>query len=294
MIVNDSVYGEIEFDGAIAKIINSQPIQRLKRIRQGGAVFLAYPNISTSRFEHSVGVCYLIGTLGGNLQEQIAGLLHDVSHTAFSHVIDYVLENQDEDFHEHHKLRFLMDREVAETLYSLELQPKDFIDDRQFGLLERELPKLCADRIDYTLRDLIVWGKISQLEAHKFLNSLEVVDGNIAINSLSQGRWFKNNYEYLNQHFFRDPKNVVANLTFSKLLKKALEIEVLQLKDFFQDDNFIIDRINSHEMLRKRLKLIPIQLQEQKDTVRNSKFKARHVNPAIVQNGSLMPLSQLL
>ena len=155
MIVNDAVYGKIKFDGAIAKIIETKPLQRLKQIHQGGAVFLAYPNISTSRFEHSLGVCHLIGILGGNQKEQIAGLLHDISHTAFSHVIDYVLEDNNEDFHEHHKLRFLLDRELAEILHSIEFAPEDFIDDRQFGLLETELPGLCADRLDYTLRDLI-------------------------------------------------------------------------------------------------------------------------------------------
>ena len=100
MIVNDAVYGKIKFDDAIANIIETKPLQRLKHIHQGGAVFLAYPNISTSRFEHSIGVCHLIGILGGNQKEQIAGLLHDISHTAFSHVIDYVLEDKNEDFHE--------------------------------------------------------------------------------------------------------------------------------------------------------------------------------------------------
>lgn len=294
MIVNDLVYGEIEFGDAIAKIIDSQPIQRLKQIHQGGAVFLAYPNISTSRFEHSVGVCHLIRILGGDLQEQIAGLLHDISHTAFSHVVDYVLENQEEDFHEYYKLRFLMDEELAKVLYSLELQPEDFVADRRFSLLERELPKLCADRIDYTLRDLIAWGKISQQEAQEFLNSLEVVGGTIAVNSVSQGCWFKNNYEYLNWHFFRDAKNMLANSAFSKLLKEALRIEVLQPEDFFQDDNFILDKIDSREMLRESLELIKIQLEEPKEAINNPKFKVREVDPLIVKNGSAIPLSALL
>ncbi len=42
----------------------------------------------------------LIKLLGGSIKEQIAGLLHDVSHTAFSHVIDFALENINENYHE--------------------------------------------------------------------------------------------------------------------------------------------------------------------------------------------------
>jgi HD superfamily phosphohydrolase len=35
----------------------------------------------------------LVRRLGASLEEQIAALLHDVSHTAFSHVIDSVDHN---------------------------------------------------------------------------------------------------------------------------------------------------------------------------------------------------------
>ena len=45
MKIIDSVYGEIEFTGFTARVIHSQPIQRLKNIHQGGAIFLAYPAI---------------------------------------------------------------------------------------------------------------------------------------------------------------------------------------------------------------------------------------------------------
>lgn len=297
MIIDDSVYGKIEFSKAIEKIIHTKPLQRLKQIHQNGAVFLAYPDISTSRFEHSLGVCHLIGILGVSQKEQIAGLLHDLSHTAFSHVIDYVLEDGNENFHEHHKLRFLLDPELGEILHSLELAPEQFLDDRQFSLLETELPKLCADRIDYTLRDLIVWGKVSQPDARAFINSLEVKDGTIVINSLAQGHWFKNNYEYLNQYFFRDPKNAIANSAFSKLLQEALKIKVLQLEDFFQNDDFIIERINSHPMLKKRLKSIEVELRELEagqDITDVVKFKLREVDPLIVRDGNVTPLSMLL
>jgi HD superfamily phosphohydrolase len=42
----------------------------------------------------------LIWRLGGSLREQLAGLLHDVSHAAFSHLIDHVLDVAEEDYHE--------------------------------------------------------------------------------------------------------------------------------------------------------------------------------------------------
>lgn len=293
MIINDSVYGEIRFTGAIEQIIQSRALQRLRKIHQGGAVFLAYPNISTSRLEHSWGVCYLIRLLGGDEREQIAGLLHDLSHTAFSHIIDYVLENKEEDFHEKHKLRFLLDRELGKILRSLGLEPEEFVEDNRFSLLETELPALCADRIDYTLRDLIAWGKISQIEARQFLDSLRVVDGVVTINSIAWGQWFKNNYEYLNQYFFQDAKNTMANCEFTKLLQSALEIDVVKIEDFFQDDNFIINKINSCKILKDRLELIKVRLENRSIAANTPNFKRRIVDPLILKNDCILPLSKL-
>ena len=42
------------------------------------------------------------------------------------------------------------------------------LDDSKWTLLERSAPELCADRVDYTLRDMYTYGYISLEEAHSF------------------------------------------------------------------------------------------------------------------------------
>lgn len=89
MYYQDLLYGAVELPEAITTLLHTPPIQRLRGIHQGGAIVLANPTINHTRFDHSVGVMLLIRRLGGSLREQLAGLLHDVSHTAFSHLITY-------------------------------------------------------------------------------------------------------------------------------------------------------------------------------------------------------------
>ncbi len=100
MIIYDDIYGEFEVEKVLEELIFSDPVQRLKGIHQGGASYLVNQKWNETRLDHSIGVMLLIRKLGGSLEEQIAGLLHDVSHTAFSHVIDFVFENKEEDYHE--------------------------------------------------------------------------------------------------------------------------------------------------------------------------------------------------
>ncbi|UOQ69688.1 HD domain-containing protein (plasmid) [Hymenobacter volaticus] len=100
MYYEDPLYSAVELPEAIAALLRTPPMQRLRGIHQGGAIVLANPAINHTRFDHSVGVMVLIRRLDGSLWKQLAGLLHDVSHMAFSHLIDYVLDYAEEDYHE--------------------------------------------------------------------------------------------------------------------------------------------------------------------------------------------------
>ncbi len=116
-IINDPIYGLIKFpkkykDGnysTIYKIINHPHFQRLRRIKQLSFVNLVYPGANHTRFEHSIGVAWLVKLamehiLDVNLHKKLkcksvdliklvntmvcAGLLHDIGQGPFSHVFE--------------------------------------------------------------------------------------------------------------------------------------------------------------------------------------------------------------
>ena len=102
MDYNDRIYGEIEIkEPVILELINSPTLQRLRGIDQSGYFEPYFPGTVYSRFEHSMGVFILLKKYNASTEEQIAGLIHDVSHSAFSHCIDYVLDEGSEKTHNH-------------------------------------------------------------------------------------------------------------------------------------------------------------------------------------------------
>lgn len=99
-MVRDPIHGFIEYSHSEEHIIDSEIMQRLRRIRQLAFADMVYPGCTHSRFEHSLGTMHLAGKIGENLGLRdedirvlrIAGLLHDVGHGPFSHISEKCLE----------------------------------------------------------------------------------------------------------------------------------------------------------------------------------------------------------
>ena len=296
-IINDEIYGEFEIDNVLIELIKSSPMRRLKNIHQGGSSFLVNPNWNITRYEHSVGVMLLIKKLGGSLNEQIAGLLHDVSHTAFSHVIDYVLDEKNEDYHEKIFEETINNGEIKGILSKYKIEYDDIFNDKNY-ILDSPLPNLCADRIDYTLRDMFRYKVITKGEIDAFLNDLIVVNDNVCLKSIQIGEWFTDTYYKEVIGYFMNPLNVYANYSLTEVLKQALSLKIVTLDDFLLDDYTILKKIKDSDNIeiKDRLNKISPNVKLAEDDVNytiEQKLKARVVNPYIVKDNKLLRSSYL-
>ncbi|MBU0670845.1 HD domain-containing protein [Patescibacteria group bacterium] len=153
MKYQDKIYGEFKItEPVILELLESAPMQRIKEVNQYGASYYRFSHLDTTRFEHSVGVYYILNHLNATLEEQVAGLLHDVPHTAFSHVIDFVFGGESGvPFHEEFHETIINNSEIPAILKNHQINSQDIFNHSKYKLLDRDLPDLCADRIDYFL-----------------------------------------------------------------------------------------------------------------------------------------------
>jgi HD superfamily phosphohydrolase len=161
MLVKDNIYGSFEIkEKVLLELIKSSAIQRLKDVSQFGVPDKYYSFKGFSRYEHSVGVMLLLRKLDATIEEQIAGLLHDVSVLAFSHITDWVFgkgRKGVEDYHNSIHEQFVKQTEVPKIIKKHKFVIKRILNEENFGLLERNAPDLCADRVDYALREFKYW-----------------------------------------------------------------------------------------------------------------------------------------
>lgn len=285
----DKIYGEFELSGVIKELINTKVFQRLKNIHQGGAIFLFNSEINQTRFDHSIGVMLLIKKMGGKIEEQIAGLIHDISHTAFSHLVDYVLELEEEDYHEKRYEEVLKDEELDAVLKKNGFEWSQFLEIEQFQILEYPLPNLCADRIDYTLRDLFQIGELSNNEINWFLEGLQIFENRIVLKSEEYGKWFKEKYSFLVNDYFGAKENLEANIIMTKIIKKCMEEGIIREKDFHFDDFYMIEKMKGKINLAKRIR----ELKEKGIKFGELKMKDRTVNPEILVKNQVLKLSEI-
>ena len=199
--IPDRLWGEIAItEPVLQELVGSEPVQRLHGIHQAGASYYLLPEQrSNTRFEHSIGVMHFLSALGASLEEQVAGLLHDVPHTAFSHTVDIVFPNDEHNFHERFQHEIVMRSAIPQILSRHGVSLHAALEPDEFPLLERALPDLCADRIDYALRECAALGKIDSSDAIDFLSHLVATPDGIVVNSVDAAFWFANLFKFANE-----------------------------------------------------------------------------------------------
>lgn len=294
----DDVYGSIAIGHQLLiDLMKSRAIRRLQGVSQAGASSLVRNGRSVTRYEHSVGVMSLVGRLGGSEIEQAAGLLQDVSHTAFSHTVDYVFGDRQEEFHERIFAKVVENSDLPEILARFSLTWNDLFTPSNLIRVDAPSPLLCSDRIDYTLRDLVRFGHISADEAQQFVKSLEFVDEIIVVTDIDQAWKFTQWYGYLVGEIFMNPVELYAHDQLASIIRTGLACGVLLESDLMETDEVVSNKLladTKHGLSEafRALKDNHISVDSaEKGKVVHS--KARVVDPPVMHNGKVAPLSSL-
>ncbi|MBI4403392.1 MAG: HD domain-containing protein [Deltaproteobacteria bacterium] len=61
LILRDEIHGDMNFDPILKRIVDHESFQRLRHIKQLGLAEYVFPCATHTRFQHSLGACYLAG-----------------------------------------------------------------------------------------------------------------------------------------------------------------------------------------------------------------------------------------
>ena len=200
--IKDPVFGYVYITETEKEIIDSFPVQRLRRLRQLAGSEYVYPGANHTRFEHSVGVMYLAGLLAENpylssyFSEEdyqtirIAALPHDVGHGPFSHIFEHLLEKFLKKTHEDINVWIVQKSDLKNILSKLGYDP-DMIAKLSVGWLHKPgkafmdqiiRSAVDVDKLDFVVRDTFHTGaQYGYVDIFRLIHMIDVLDENLAV-----------------------------------------------------------------------------------------------------------------
>src|SRR2546421_552453 len=99
-LIVDSIHGDVHLHPIECRVVDTATFQRLRHLKQLQMSQVTYPNATHTRFAHSVGVLGIMDHIVRVAREalsltdeqvedlRLAGLLHDVGHYPYSHLME--------------------------------------------------------------------------------------------------------------------------------------------------------------------------------------------------------------
>jgi len=200
--IKDPVHGYVYITEAEKNVIDTYPMQRLRRLRQLAGSEYVYPGANHTRFEHCVGVMYLAGEVLENPNVsrlvndeevdmcRISALLHDCGHGPFSHVFEQLLIKDLEKTHEDITSWIIEKSEVGDKLSKMGYNPKE-VGGLAVGKLHKSgkafLDQIISSSVDVDKQDFIVrdtyhtGAEYGFIDVFRLIHALDVLGENLSV-----------------------------------------------------------------------------------------------------------------
>ena len=268
-IIRDTVHGDISLTDEELLVVDTPEFQRMRYIHQLGTSYLVFPGAHHTRFEHSLGTCWLTKQMMEHINQSaraaglpepirkeearllsMAGLLHDITHIPFGHTFEderRILPAHDKSRERLHY--FLFSAGLGKVLEKLGLRDKllafftgEPTSDATFGRALIGGP-ICSDLLDYLKRDAFYCG-LPMAYDDRLFRYLQMEGGVLYFNLFSnngfrQDAWselvnlLRIRYHLTERVYFHHAK-MASGAMLSRFLEAALAKKVIAIPELYQ------------------------------------------------------------
>ena len=238
----------------LLEFMETTEMQRLKDIGMNcGVEYTNFPvfkkSMPYSRFDHSVGVALIVWHFTGDIKQSVAGLLHDIATPVFAHTIDFLNNDHLKQESTEIETENMITKSYALTklLKKYELTIQDVCDYHIYPLADNEMPRLSADRLEYSLGNMYHYGFVQIGEIKKYYHHIYV---NNRKEELAFDDWqtaiaftkdvFKTSRVYISD----EDRFAMQSLAF--MLKSALNDGIIKQQDLYTTETEVIRKLQAN------------------------------------------------
>ena len=259
-----------------------------------------------SRLTHSLGVAAIVWHFTGQLNQAVAGLLHDVATPVFAHTVDFLNHDhlRQESTESRTRAQIEADPELLRQLRVCGLQLDEVADYHLYPIANNDTPQLSADRLEYTLGNAYLVHGVSLQKLRQIYADLTVAANEqgmpelcfqseqraaeFAALALKNSRWFVSDEDRFAMQYLAD------------LLRSALERGVLTPEALYATEPAVIAMLRadprSGEAWMRLTRMTAVRAAAEKPadcySVRIA-AKKRYINPLVLCGGAPRRLSAL-
>jgi HD superfamily phosphohydrolase len=247
-----------EIPGFLGECAAAPCLRRLKAVGMNcGCEYTSFPRFAGlqpySRFDHSLGVALIVWRFTHDEQQATAGLLHDVATPVFAHVVDflrgdYLVQESTED-----GTRAIIegDETLQRVLSAHGLVTDGVCDYHRYPIADNDSPRLSADRLEYTLGNLLNYRIRTIDEVKAFYADLSVgtnEDGapELVFSDAELAEDFAFASLACSKIYVSDEDRYAMQM-LSELLKDAIGLGVLTEADLYTTESEVIAKLLQNE-----------------------------------------------
>lgn len=291
-----------EFPRFIQEFANVKEMKRLKEVGMNcGCEYTSFPLFkdipSYSRYDHSVGVALIVWHFTKDKAQTIAGLLHDIATPVFAHTIDFLNGDHERQESTEDFTRKMIEEssEIQALLKQYEIELEAVVDYHDYPIADNDSPKLSADRLEYSLGNMLNYGFCELHELERFYQDLMV-----GINEEQELELMFQHPEIAVQfnrkvietsNVYIADEDRFAMQTLANLIKEAVERKFITKEDLYRTEPEVIEKITTDSFGK----------QQWEQYCNYSKIKKQESNQRMVlgyrfllKNGILMYMCKLL
>ena len=276
--VRDAVHGDLPFTELELSLMDTSAMQRLRGIRQLGTSYLVFPAAQHTRFEHSMGTCYMAKKILDNLIRfdglelgredrkaiPAAALIHDITHIPFGHT----LEDERRIFPRHdmdpRRIEFFVTQgEIGKILSRHKIQgkvlrlltQKGLPDDGPAWQSQIISHTICADLLDYLRRDAHFCGLNIDFDDRIF-RYFKIENDRLIVNLQKKGLFRHDAFSevihllriryFVTERVYYHHAKIAAGAMLSRAVERAVEIGFESTRLFEMTDEALLYTLN-HE-----------------------------------------------
>ncbi len=244
-----------EIPDFVAAAMETPEMRRLRHVGMNcGCEYTAFPLFrdlaeSYSRLDHSVGVALIVWRFTGEPRQALAGLFHDIRTPCFAHVVDFMLGDslRQEATEGGTAAAIAGSGGIQAILRRLGLTTDDVSDYHRYPVADNDSPRLSADRLEYTLGNLVNFRRITREEARRWMDALAVLrdeNGREELGFLrpEEALAFADGALEMGRIYVSEPDRF-AMQALAELLAEARDAGAIDAEDLWRDEPFLIDKL---------------------------------------------------